>query len=130
MRWFHRSFKKKLNKLAKTDNSDAIKHLYKTLKTNISEKFYDINNNLLSAILIQTQWNFKRKYFVLNNGDETGPSPFKRSTASLMEAEDKEQPSTSMACRTTLQNEVLLDSRDEESNSISDANSKFKNLLK
>lgn len=139
---------KKLDEqLAKTDNSEAIKHLITTLITNISDKFYDINNNFLFAISTFLDPRYKSKFFseiskesieyeilrlANNNGDETGPSSPKRSrTAPPRETEDNEQPSTSRACRLTLQNEleVLLHSSDEESNSISDANSKLKNLL-
>lgn len=108
----------------------------------------DINNNFLFAISTYLDPRYKSKFFnelskdrveceilklVNSNEDESVPSSPKRSrTAPSIETEDNEQPSTSSSCRLSLQNEleVLQVSSDEESNSISDGNSRLKSLLK
>lgn len=55
---------KKLDQeLSKPDNSDAIRQLVTTIKTNICDKFLDINNNFLFAISTYLDPRYKSKFF-------------------------------------------------------------------
>ncbi|KAF9416046.1 hypothetical protein HW555_006458 [Spodoptera exigua] len=134
--------------LNKTDNSEVVTHLITVLKTNIISKFSDINNNFLYTISTFLDPRYKTKLFseILKENVETeilrlcnacetySPPPPKRSRSAASIEGGEKQPSTSSACKLSLQNEleVMLCSSDEEESSSIDVSSdmNLKILLK
>ncbi|KAH9643336.1 hypothetical protein HF086_008823 [Spodoptera exigua] len=125
--------------LNKTDNSEVVTHLITVLKTNIISKFSDINDNFLYTISTFLDPRYKTKFFseILKENVETeilrlcnacetySPPPPKRSRTAASIEGGEEQPSTSSACKLSLQNEleVMLCSSDEEESSSIDVSS-------